>query len=110
MVSGVIDSGSGYVRRTGSCICGTDGESTYNVEDDEAESSASDVDDTPRKGVGCEAAWPRWRERMLWLMCDSEKGRCGSGSGVAYSATVSQIAVVISLREVYGKQTLRMAL
>ena len=52
--------------------------------------------------------------RICWVMCDSEKVRFEGvwrlSRGVLYCSTVDLMAVVISSREVYGKQTFKIAL
>ena len=44
------------------------------------------------------------------MICDSENGLGVDESGEQYDVTVSCMADVISSREVYGKQTLSIAL
>lgn len=51
-----------------------------------------------------------WVDRTFWRMRDGEKGEFLGGEGSRKSWTVVRMAVVISAREVYGKQMFRTAL
>jgi hypothetical protein len=109
-------SGSGYVGSSGFWTSELDTESGWSVALEEMESSSS----TPAPGTstlvgeawrgGEEEEDVRFRDRSFWAIRLSENGRFGVGRGVDSSSTVERIAVVISSREVYGKQMLSMAL
>ena len=99
MVAVSMLSGSGYITVSASAECCT-GVSGCSVDDVEAESSASEIDVSDvEDSVSCEPGC-KLRERIFWLMRDSENGRLDSGSGREYSLTVSRMAAVISSRDV----------
>lgn len=113
-VAAVMLSGSGYVGSSGFGASELSTESGWSVALEEMESSSSApgtsilVGEASRGGE--DDVDVRFRDRSFWAMRLSENGRFGVGRGVDSSATVERIAVVISSREVYGKQMLRMAL
>ena len=113
-VAALMLSGSGNAGSSGFGESELVAESGWSVALEEMESSTSVpeisalVGEAWRGGVEEEAV--RFRDRSFWAMRLSENGRFGVGRGVESSATVERIAVVISSREVYGKQILRMAL
>ena len=51
-----------------------------------------------------------WVDRIFWRMREGEKGVFLGGGGSRKSSTVLRMAVVISARDVYGKQMLRTVL
>lgn len=122
-VSAVIDSGLGrddesveaFLARVRGC-----GESGNSVADEESPVSPSTSlsASLPSAGlwgdasrmVGRVSRSSYWEERTFCLMREGEKGVFLGGGGVRKSWTVSRIAVVISAREVYGKQMFRTAL
>lgn len=110
----MILSGSGYVGSSGFGASELATDSGWSVALDEMESSSSApgtsilVGEASRGGEEEEDV--RLRDRSFWAIRLSENGRFGVGRGVDSSSTVERIAVVISSREVYGKQILSMAL
>lgn len=106
-------SGSGYVGSSGFGASELATESGCSVALDEMESSSSAPGTSTLVGEasrGGEEEDVRLRDRSFWAIRLSENGRFGVGRGVDSSSTVERIAVVISSREVYGKQILSMAL
>lgn len=107
-------SGSGYEGSSGFGASELVTESGWSVALEEIESSSSAPGTSTLVGEasrgGEEEEDVRFRDRSFWAIRLSENGRFGVGRGVDSSATVERIAVVISSREVYGKQILSMAL
>jgi hypothetical protein len=105
IVSAVIVSGSGYRAFSRESL---GAESGVKVAEEDTDSSFSEV----FEGVGDSAravdpAELRFRDRIFCVMRVWEKGLACEDNGFEKSSTVFFIAVAISFREVYGKQTLR---
>lgn len=119
-VSVVMDSGLGRwlvdeerVRRLG------EGESGGRVVDDESPASSSlsmlvssgtSSSSSASRMVGRGSLPSSWLDRIFWRMREGEKGVFLGGGGLRKSWTVLRMAVVISARDVYGKQMLRTVL
>lgn len=94
------------------------GESGSNVAEEESPSRSFSCSFFARLGSSGEASEmvgrtsfsSYWLERTFWRMREGEKGVFLGGGGARKSLTVVWIAVVISAREVYGKQMFRTAL
>lgn len=110
IVSEVIVSGSGYIGPS----CPSWGESACKVVVVDTESSTSEVldgvGDVERRGEALRGEVLRFLDRIFCVIRVWENGRACADKGLEKSSTVFLMALVISSRDVYGKQIFKMQL